>query len=62
MNRYVKYFDSSNKYVSFLVHDKEFLQKHNEILYKISNLLKKEFDSERAYNDKYIKTKVKKLQ
>ena len=41
MNRYVKYFDSNNKYTSFLVHDKTFLQKHNETFYKISNLLRK---------------------
>ena len=26
--------------------------------YKISNLLKKEFDSKPVYNDKYIKTKI----
>ena len=45
MNGYVKYFDSNNKYINLLVHDKELLKKYNEIWDKISNLLKKEFDS-----------------
>ena len=40
ISEYVKYFDNSNKYIEFLVHDKELLQKYNEILDKISNLLK----------------------
>ena len=35
------------------------LQKYNEIWNKISNLLKKGFDSEPVYNDKYNKTKTK---
>ena len=38
-----------------LVHDKEFLQ--NTIKYSI--LLKKRFDSEPEYYDKYIKSKIK---
>ena len=29
---------------------------------KINNLLKKGFNSETVYNDKYIKTKIKNLQ
>ena len=33
-------------------------KKYNAIWDKISNLLKKEFDSEPVYNDKYIKTKI----
>ena len=35
------------------------LQKYNEIWNKISNLLKKAFDSKPVYNDKYITTKTK---
>ena len=59
MNGYVKYFDSNNKCIDHLVHDKELLKKYNEIWNKISNLLKKGFDSGPVYNDKYIKTKRK---
>ena len=43
MNGYVKYFDSSNKYMNLLVRNQELLKKHNEIWNKISNLLKKGF-------------------
>ena len=46
MNGYVKYFDSNNKYMIFLVHDEELLKKTNEIWDKISNLLQKRFDTE----------------
>ena len=31
MNGYVKYFDSNNKYMKLLVHDKELLKKYNAI-------------------------------
>ena len=41
MNGHVKYFDSNNKCMNLLVHDKELLKKYNEIWDKISNLLKK---------------------
>ena len=30
MNRYVKHSDNNNKYIIFIVHDKELLQKHEE--------------------------------
>ena len=46
MNGHVKYFDDNNKYMNFVVHDKDVLNKYNEIWDKISNLLKKWFDSE----------------
>ena len=58
MNGYVKYFNH-NKSVNLLVHNKELLKKYNEIWDKISNLLKKGFDSKPVYNDKCIKTKIK---
>ena len=58
MNAYDKYFDRNSKYMNLLVHGKEILKKDNEILDKIKNLFKKEFDSEPVYNDKYIKTKI----
>ena len=57
MNGYVKYFNDE-KCMNLLVPDKELLKRYNEIWYKISNLLKKGFDSETVYNDKYIKTKM----
>ena len=59
MNRYVKYFDSNSKCMNLSVHDKELLKNYNETWDKISNLLKKEFDSIPVYDNKYIKTKTK---
>ena len=59
MNAYAKYFDKNSKYMNLLVHDKEILEKYVEIWNKIKILVKKEFNSETVYNDKYIKTKVK---
>ena len=34
-------------------------KKYSEIWNKIKSLMKKEFNSEPLYNDKYIKTKIK---
>ena len=59
MNAYAKYFDKNNKYINLLVNDKEILKKYSEIWNKIKSLIKKEFNSEPVYNDKYIKTKIK---
>ena len=39
--------------------DGELLQKYNEIWEKVKNSLKKEFDSEPVYNEKYLKAKIK---
>ena len=39
--------------------DDELLQKYNEIWEKVKNSLKKEFDSEPVYNEKYLKAKIK---
>ena len=41
---YVKHFNNGDKFVNFLVIDKELLKKYNEIWSKIKNLFKKEFD------------------
>ena len=38
---------------------KKILEKYSEIWNKIKSLIKKEFNSEPVYNDKYIKTEVK---
>ena len=43
----------------FKTYPQNMLQKYNEIWNKISNLLKKAFDSKPVYNDKYITTKTK---
>ena len=59
MNAYAKYCDKNNKYRNLLVNDKEILKKYLEIWNKIKSLIKKEFNSEPVYNDKYIKTKIK---
>ena len=58
LNGYTKHFDDNNKYVNFLVNNKELLKKYNEIWDKIKSLTKKEFDKKPLYNNKYISTKV----
>ena len=45
--------------MSFLVKDDELLGKYNEIWETVKNNLKKEFDSEPVYNEKYLKAKIK---
>ena len=44
--------------MSFLIKDDELLEKY-EILEKVKNSIKKEFDSDPVYNDKYLKAKIK---
>ena len=43
----------------FWIKDYELSEKYNEIWKKVKNSVKKEFDSETAQNEKYVKTKVK---
>ena len=38
---------------------KKYLKKYSEMWNKIKSLIKKGFNSERVFNDKYIKTKIK---
>ena len=59
VNGYIKHFNSNNKYINILFHYENLLNKDNELWDKISNLLKKEFDSEPVYDNKYIKSKIK---
>ena len=47
------------KYISFLIKHDELLKEYNKIRKKVKNNLKKEFDSEPVYNEKYLKAKVK---
>ena len=42
----------------FLIND-ELRKQYNEILDKVNNNIKKGFDSETVYNEKYLKTKIK---
>ena len=58
MSPYRKDFDET-KYVSFLIKDDELLEKYNKIWEKVKNSLKKEFDSEPVFNEKYLKAKMK---
>ena len=45
--------------MSFLVQDNKLLEKYNEIREEVSNIIKKGFDGEPVYNDKYLKNKIK---
>ena len=45
--------------MTFLIKDDELLQKYNEIRDKVSNIIKKGFNSGTAYHEKYLKTKIK---
>ena len=58
MSAYRRDFDET-KYISFLIKYDELLEKYNEIWEKVKNSLKKEFDSEPVYNEKYLKAKIK---
>ena len=55
---YVKYFDDS-KTMSFLADDKELLKEYTKVWEKKKDLIRKKFDAEPVYGDKYIKTKIK---
>ena len=45
--------------MSFFIKNEELLEKYNEIWGKVSNNVKKGFDREPVYNEKYIKTEIK---
>ena len=55
---YRRDFDET-KYISFLIKDDELFEKYSEILEKVENNIKKEFNSEPVYNENYLKAKVK---
>ena len=54
MSAYRKDFDEI-KPRPFLIKDNELLEEQNKIWKKVKNSLKKEFDSELVYNEKYLK-------
>ena len=58
-NAYVKYFDKKSKYMNHLVRVEKVLKKYLKMYNKIQILIKKELKRESAYNDKYIKIKIK---
>ena len=58
MSAYRRGFDET-KYISFFVKDDELLEIYNETWEKVKNSIKKEFDSEPVYNEKYLKAKIK---
>ena len=58
MSPYRRKFDET-KYMSFLIKDDELSKKYNGIWEKVKNNIKKEFDSEPVYNEKYLKAKIK---
>ena len=55
MSEYRRDFDKT-ECMSFMMKDEKLLEKYNEIF---SSIIKKEFDSEPVYNEKYLKTKIK---
>ena len=57
MSAYRRNFNKT-KYISFLIKDEKLLEKYNEIWRKVSSIVKKEFDSNPVYNEKYLKTKI----
>ena len=55
---YVRTYDGQTKWMYFLIEDDDLLKKYT-IWHKVSADIKKEFDSEPAYNKNYLKTKIK---
>ena len=47
--------------MSFLIKDNKLLEKYNEIWEKVKNSIRKEFDSEPVYNEKYLKANFHKF-
>ena len=45
------------KYMALLIKDDELIEKYNKNRDKVSSNIKKGFDSEPVYNEKYLKTK-----
>ena len=58
MSAYRRDFDET-KYMSLLIKDDDLLEKYNEIWEKVKNSIKKKFDSELVYSEKYLEYKIK---
>ena len=61
MTGYIKYFENGRKNMSFVIKDDDVLDKYNEIWDKIKRKLKVKFHSMPVYDEKYIKSKVRKF-
>ena len=61
MSGYIKYFENGGKNMSFEIEDEAVYLKYNEIWNKIKSILNVKFHSQLIYDEKYIKTKVKKF-
>ena len=56
---YVKSYDGQTNWMYFLIEDDDLFEKWNTIWDEVSADIKKEFDSELAYDKKFLKTKIK---
>ena len=59
IKRISKSYDGQTKWMYFLIEDDDLLEKYNTIWDKVSADIKKKFDSKPAYNETYLKTKIK---
>ena len=59
MTGYIKYFENGGKNMSFVIKDDDVLDKYNEIWDKIKEILSIKFHRMSAYDEQYIKTKVR---
>ena len=56
---HVKRYDGQTNWMYFLIADNDLLEKYNTIWDKVNVNMKKEFDSESAYKQEFLKTKIK---
>ena len=61
MSEYIKYFSNGGKKFSFKIEDESVYLKYIEICKKVKMLLNTRFHSQPIYDDKYIRTKVKRF-
>ena len=59
MTGYLNIFEDGTRKMSFLTDNNEFLERYIKIWEKLSDLIDKKFDSDPAYNNKYINTKIR---
>ena len=54
LTEYSKHFNADNECINFLLSNKNFSKKYNELWDKIKSLYKKEFDKKSLYSNIYI--------
>ena len=59
MNGYIKYFENGGKNMPFVIKDDDVLDKYSETCHKIKETLNTKFNNMPAYDEKYIKAKVR---